>query len=107
MSNVKNIDIAEFNAAIEEGNELALVDFYADWCGPCKIIAPIVEELSMEYANKLNFYKLDIDANGEVAQKYGVRGIPTIIIFAAGKTKDTLVGAVSKEKLVKFIEKNL
>lgn len=107
MSNVKSIDTAEFNASIEEGNETALVDFYADWCGPCKTIGPIVEELSTEYANKLSFYKLDVDKSGEVATKYGVRGIPTLIIFAGGKTKDTLVGAVSKEKLIEFIEKNL
>lgn len=107
MSKVKTINTAEFTANIEERNELALVDFYADWCGPCKTIAPIVEELSDEYANRMNFYKLDVDKDGEVSMKYGVRGIPTLKIFAAGKEKDTLVGAVSREKLVEFIEKNL
>ena len=107
MSNVKNIDATEFAAGIEERNEIALVDFYADWCGPCKLIAPIVEELSTEYSDKLNFYKLDVDKYGEVATKYGVRGIPTLIIFSGGKAQDTLVGAVSKEKLAEFIEKNL
>lgn len=107
MSNVKNISTAEFVANIEDNNELALVDFYADWCGPCKVIAPLVEELSSEYAGKVNFYKLDVDQNGEIAMKYGVRGIPTLKIFANGKTKDTLVGAVNKEKLSQFIEKNL
>lgn len=107
MSKVKIINTAEFTAGIEERNELALVDFYADWCGPCKTLAPIVEELSEEYADRINFYKLDVDKDGEVATKYGVRGIPTLIIFAAGKVKDTMVGAVSREKLIEFIEKNL
>ena len=107
MTNVKNIDSQEFATKIEEGNELALVDFYADWCGPCKVIAPLVEELSVDYAGKVNFYKLDVDQNGDVAMKYGVRGIPTLIIFANGKAQDTLVGAVNKEKLSDFIKNNL
>lgn len=76
-----------------------LVDFYADWCGPCKMIAPIVEALAKEYDGKVKIGKLDVDSNGAIAQKYKVMSIPTIIIFKDGKAVDTLVGAVPKQQL--------
>ena len=107
MSKVKLIDSAEFAANIKDGKEHALVDFYADWCGPCKVIAPLVEKLSEEYSDRMKFYKLDVDKSGEIAQEFSVRGIPTLIIFGGGELKDTLVGAVDEDKLTKFIEKNL
>lgn len=107
MSNVKAIDGTEFVTNIEQNNEFALVDFYADWCAPCKAIAPLLNALVADYANKLKFYKFDVDKGQQVAEKYGVRGIPTLIIFKDGQLKDTLVGAVNKESLIKFIEKNI
>ncbi len=76
-----------------------LVDFYADWCGPCKMIAPIVEALAKDYDGKVKIGKLDVDSNGATAQKYKVMSIPTIILFKDGKAVDTLVGAVPKQQL--------
>ena len=107
MSSIKIISDEEFIANIEQGHDVALVDFYADWCGPCKVIAPIIEEIAPDYAGKMKFYKIDVDKHNQAAEKYGVRGIPTLIIFGDGQMKDTLVGAVSKDNLIKFIEKNL
>ena len=84
-----------------------LVDFWADWCAPCKMIAPIVEELSQEYDGKLDFAKLDVDASPTTAMSYGVRSIPTLLIFKGGKPVDQIVGAVPKGVLKKKIDSAL
>ena len=84
-----------------------LVDFWAEWCGPCKIIAPIVEELAGEYDGKVKFAKLDVDTNPRVATKYGIRGIPTLLIFSGGSPVDQVVGAVPKSKLKGHLDKVL
>ena len=109
MSNNKipQLTDAQFEQDILASKDLVLIDFYADWCGPCKVITPLLEELSSEYADKIKFYKLDVDNNQQTPAKYGVRGIPTLIIFGNGTVKDSLVGAVGKDKLQQFIEKNL
>lgn len=109
MSNNKipQLTDAQFEQDIIASKDLVLIDFYADWCGPCKVITPLLEELSSEYADKIKFYKLDVDNNQQTPAKYGVRGIPTLIIFGNGTVKDSLVGAVGKDKLQQFIEKNL
>lgn len=83
-----------------------LVDFYADWCGPCKMMAPVVEKLAEKYGSKLKVGKCNVDEEGGLANRYNVRSIPTFMIFAAGEAKDTIVGAVSQSELEKLIEKN-
>ena len=77
-----------------------MIDFWAVWCGPCKIIAPIVEELASEYEGKAKIGKLDVDENNQTSIKYGVRSIPTLLIFKDGKVKDTIIGAVPKAQIV-------
>lgn len=81
-----------------------LVDFWADWCAPCKMVAPIVEDLAGEYDGKVKFGKLDVDSNPNTAMKYGIRGIPTLLIFSEGKPVDQVVGAVPKAVLKRRLE---
>lgn len=107
MSNIQDTSDTNFASDVEQSNQPTLVDFYADWCGPCKVIAPLLEELTKDYAGKMKFYRLDVDANPQTAIKYNVRGIPTLLIFVNGETKDSLVGAVGKETLIQFVEKHL
>lgn len=81
-----------------------LVDFWAEWCGPCKMIAPILEEIASEYGGKIKICKMDVDANTNTAPKFGIRGIPTLIIFKNGEVAGTKVGALSKSQLSAFID---
>lgn len=81
-----------------------VVDFWAEWCGPCKMIAPVVEELSSEYSGKVNIGKMDVDDNNEIATRYGIRNIPTILFFKNGQLVDKQVGATQKGALVQKIE---
>ena len=85
----------------------ALVDFWAEWCGPCKQIGPILEEISNEKKDMINVYKINIDNNPAIPQKYGVQGIPTLMIFNNGKLVDTRIGSLSKSSLNEWIERNL
>ena len=80
-----------------------LVDFWAEWCGPCKMIAPVLDEIAGEYAGKLKIAKVDVDANPDIPQKFGIRGIPTLIVFKGGNAEATKVGALSKSQLTDFI----
>lgn len=84
-----------------------LADFWAEWCGPCKIIAPILEEIGEEYDGQLKIAKVDVDENGETAKRYGVKSIPTLILFANGQLVERLVGAMSKEQLLSRIRRYL
>jgi len=84
-----------------------LVDYWAEWCGPCKMIAPILDEIAGDYAGKLKIAKLNIDDNPETPPKYGIRGIPTLMLFKAGNVEATKVGAVSKSQLTAFLDSNL
>ncbi len=84
-----------------------LVDYWADWCGPCKMIAPILDEISSEYEGKIKVAKLNIDDNPTTPPKYGIRGIPTLMLFKNGNVEATKVGAVSKSQLTAFIDSNL
>jgi thioredoxin 1 len=96
---------ADFASTIASG--VTLVDMYADWCGPCQRIAPIVEELAHEYEGKANITKLDVDASGDIAQQFGVMSIPTILIFKDGQLVDKTVGLSDKESLVGLLSKHL
>ena len=93
-----------FGDDVLQADSPVLVDFWAEWCGPCKMIAPVLEEIAEDYADKLKICKLDIDANTQTAPKFGIRGIPTLIIFNNGEVVGTKVGALSKSQLSAFID---
>ena len=102
-----NITDEEFEDSILKNTGVCLVDFWAEWCGPCKQIAPILEEISIEKKDTLSVYKINIDENPETPQKYGVRGIPTIMIFKDGRLIDQKVGSLPKSIINEWIESNL
>lgn len=97
----------EFTAEIEKHQGLALVDFWAIWCGPCQVIAPIVEEIAQEYEGKVKVAKLDVDANQQTAMRFNVRSIPSVLFFRDGKLVETVVGVVPKKYLIDKITKHL
>lgn len=92
-----------FSEEIEGSSGLAIVDFWAEWCGPCRIVAPIVEELATEYADRLKVGKLDVDANPETAMRFNVRSIPSILFFKDGELVDAVIGAMPKASLEKKV----
>ena len=108
MSNsISHLTDETFEKEVLQSNIPVLVDYWADWCGPCKMIAPILDSLTDEYAGKLKISKLNIDDNRQVVLKYKVRGIPTLMIFKNGNVEATKVGALSKSQLTAFIDSNL
>ena len=98
---------SSFDQEVLQSSEPVLVDYWADWCGPCKMIAPILDELADEYAGKISVAKLNIDENPQTPPKYGIRGIPTLMLFKDGNVEATKVGAVSKSQLTAFIDSNI
>jgi len=96
-----------FDADVINASGLVLVDFWAEWCGPCKMIAPLLNDIAEEYDGKLIIGKLNIDQNSATPPKYGIRGIPTLLLFKDGAIADTKVGALSKTQLKEFIDNNL
>ncbi|MEW5008703.1 MAG: thioredoxin TrxA [Cycloclasticus sp.] len=105
--NVVHTSDDAFEADVLGSDQAVLVDFWAEWCGPCKMIAPILDEIADEYTGKLKVVKLDIDSNPAIPRRFGVRGIPTLMVFKAGEVEATKVGAVSKSQLAAFIDSNL
>ena len=99
---MKPIEITDdnFESEVIKSDKPVLIDFWAVWCGPCKMIAPIVEELASEYNGKIKIGKLDVDSNQQTSIKFGVRSIPTLLLFKDGKLKETIIGAVPKKHLV-------
>jgi thioredoxin 1 len=104
---IKHVSDASFDADVLKADKPVLVDFWAEWCGPCKMIAPILEEVSSSYAAKVQVAKVDVDNNREVPAKYGIRGIPTLMLFKNGQIAATKVGALSKAQLTAFLDGHL
>ena len=102
-----NVTDADFEAQVINADGPVLVDYWAPWCGPCKMVAPILEQLVGEYGDKLTIAKLNIDDNPETPKKYGVRGIPTLTVFKNGNVEATKVGALSKSQLTAFLDSTL
>ena len=105
--NIVHASDASFEADVLNADLPVLVDYLAAWCGPCKMIAPILDEVAVEYAGKLKVVKVDIDSNKETPAKFGIRGIPTLMIFRGGNIEATKVGALSKSQLVEFIDSTI
>ncbi|BFM18572.1 thioredoxin TrxA [Maricurvus nonylphenolicus] len=104
---IVHVTDASFEAEVLNADGPVLVDFWAEWCGPCKMIAPVLDELAGEYEGKIKICKMDVDANQGTPGKFNIRGIPTLIIFKGGSAEATKVGALSKAQLVEFIDASL
>ena len=104
---VTKVSDQDFDAEVLKSSQPVVFDFWAEWCGPCKMIAPVLEDVARDYAGRLTVAKLDVDANPDVTQKFGIRGIPTLILFKEGKPHAQKVGALSKSQLTAFVDSNL
>ena len=102
---VKILKKSEFKTMVEVSNSLVLVDFYATWCGPCKMLAPVIDEIAEE-ESVAAIYKVEVDSLMDIAMKYSVQSVPTLMIFKNGKPVDTLIGYHSKEEIINFINEN-
>jgi len=105
--NIVEVTDDTFEQEVLRSKKPVLVDYWAEWCGPCKMIAPVLEEIAQEYAGRLKVAKLNIDENPSTPPKFGIRGIPTLMLFKNGAVEATKVGAVSKSQLAAFLDANL
>ncbi|CAD5105855.1 thioredoxin TrxA [Zestomonas carbonaria] len=104
---ITNVSDSSFDQEVLQASGPVLVDYWAEWCGPCKMIAPVLDEIAQTYQGKLKVCKLNIDENQETPPKYGVRGIPTLMLFKGGNVEATKVGALSKSQLAAFLDANI
>ncbi|TAG35612.1 MAG: thioredoxin TrxA [Polaromonas sp.] len=104
---IKHTTDATFEADVIQSSQPVLVDYWAEWCGPCKMIAPILDEVAVSYEGKLQIAKMNVDENRDIPAKFGIRGIPTLMIFKDGQLAATKVGAMSKSQLTAFIDQQL
>lgn len=102
--NIVHVTDASFDSDVLQSDVPAVVDFWAAWCGPCKMIAPLLDQIADEYAGKVKVCKVDVDSNPETAAKFNVRGIPTLLVFKGGAVEATKVGALSKGQLTEFVD---
>ena len=107
MVDIQHVSDDSFESDVLNSEVPVLVDYWAEWCGPCKVIAPVLEEIATKYDGKMKVCKLDIDANEETPPKYGIRGIPTLMLFKNGNVEATKVGALSKSQLTAFLDSNI
>ncbi len=105
--NILPVSDDSFEQEVLQSDKPVLIDYWAEWCGPCKMIAPVLAELADEYADKVQIAKLNIDDNPATPPKYGIRGIPTLMLFKNGEVEATKVGAVSKAQLAAFLDENI
>ncbi len=105
--NIVHTNDASFDADVLNSDKPALVDFWAEWCGPCKMIAPLLSEAAEEYTDRMSVVKLNVDQNPNTAQKFGIRSIPTLILFKDGAVQAQKLGAMSKSQLTEFLDTNL
>jgi thioredoxin 1 len=104
---IQHVTDDTFEAEVLQSQNPVLVDYWAEWCGPCKAIAPTLEEVAKEYSGKLKVAKVNVDENQEIPRKYGIRGIPTLMLFKNGNIEATKVGALSKSQLTAFLDSNI
>jgi len=105
MSDLMEFTDGNFESEVLKSNQPCLVDFWAQWCGPCRMVGPIVEEIAKEYTGKIKVGKLNVDDNNKTAVQYGIMSIPSLLFFSGGKVVDQVIGAVPKKQLVQRIEK--
>jgi len=104
---IKHVSDASFEAEVLQSSQPVLVDYWAEWCGPCKMIAPILDEVATGYQGRLQVAKMNVDENRDIPAKFGIRGIPTLMLFKDGQLAATKVGALSKSQLTAFIDQQL
>ena len=104
---IKHVSDSDFEAQVLQSSQPVLVDYWAEWCGPCKMIAPILDEVATGYEGRLQIAKMNVDENRDIPAKFGIRGIPTLMLFKNGQLAATKVGALSKSQLTAFIDQQL